>query len=304
MSNKIGWCTDTLNPVVGCSPVSEGCNNCYAARMASRFCKTGEPFNGLVQRGFEIPPNGKCNPQFLNKTRFYPDLLEKPFHWKKTRRIFITSMGDLWHPSVTNEEIAEVFGVIAECPQHIFLDLTKRPERRLEWFDWLKISRTPFDHEYKIYLSIGNIFEKPLPNYWCGVSVENQKTADDRIPLLLQTPAAKRFMSYEPALEEIWIFEYFRSLKSNHVPKGPHGRNLPCPTRNKSEFGEWCSCGIDMVICGAETGPHKRHMNLDWARSVRDQCAASGVHFWFKKDSDGNETLDVVEHHPEFWSDK
>jgi protein gp37 len=113
------------------------------------------------------------------------------------------------------------------------------------------------------------LYQWPPPNYWAGVSVENQITANERIPLLIRTPAAKRFVSFEPAIG--WV-EFYREIFD-----------------------------LDLVIVGAETGPGKRPMDLDWARSVRDQCAAAGVPFWFKKDSYGNETLDGVTHHPEFW---
>jgi protein gp37 len=133
----------------------------------------------------------------------------------------------------------------------------------------------------------------PLPNYWAGVSVEDQPTADVRVSLLFKTPTAKRFVSYEPPLDGI---NFNFAIQCDH---------------NCNEYQEdWCpgTSGLcmcqqtpNLIICGAETGPRRRMMNLDWARSVRDQCAAAGVPFWFKKDSEGNETLDGVEHKPEFW---
>jgi protein gp37 len=210
-------------------------------------------------------------------TQFKPERLEQPFHWRKPRRVFVCSMGDLFHDSVTNDQIAAIFGVIAACQQHTFMLLTKRPERAMKWFTWLEnMSHSPYDHEYETYLEIGAIFRKPLPNLWIGVSVEDQETADDRIPLLFKIPAAKRFVSYEPALS---------------------GVNF-----DKPRFSEgWWLNDISLIISGAETGPHKRPMDLEWARDVRALCKDMGVPFWFKKDSDGNETLDGVTHHPEFW---
>lgn len=271
MSNPIKWCDETLNVVVGCSPVSEGCANCYAARMASRFREVGEQFEGLVGEFIEAEA-GYTNGPFNGTVRFKPERLEKPFKWKKPRRIFVTSMGDLWHKEVTNEQIAAVFNVIAATPYHIYLDLTKRPARRSEWFKWVKENSGHVCAKFpSIKVSIQFCEEWPPPNYWYGVSVENQRTANERIPVLLQTPASKRFVSLEPCLGPVDLTDIVT---------------------------------LDFVIVGAETGPGKRPMDLDWARSVRDQCESAGVHFWFKKDSDGNETLDGVEHHPEFWRRK
>lgn len=285
MSNPIKWCNETWNPVVGCSPVSAGCYNCYAARMAGRFCEKGEPFEGLIGReGW----NGTV--------RFRYERLGKPFRWRKPRRIFVTSMGDLWHQSVTDEQIAAVMAVIATTPDHIYMDLTKRPDRRLEWsrwsdcwFDGLNTVENIYDattrnnvlsNWLKHNMSVN--YPKSFPsNYWAGVSVENQITANERIPSLIYTPAAKRFISFEPCLGPA-RFDEINFLE------------------------DWlrdslCGGTIDLVIVGAETHSGKRPMDLNWARSVRDQCSAAGVPFWFKQDSDGNETLDGVEHHPEFW---
>lgn len=309
MPNKILWCNETLNVVVGCSPVSAGCDNCYAARMASRFSGMGEQFQGLT-----LPSFGKYT--WSGDIEFHAERLGKPFRWKKPRRIFITSLGDLWHPSISNEQIAAVFGVIAACPQHIFMDLTKRPDRRLEWFDWIgkigiRLSRivltnpsvcgpessvcamyskkhmaqtSPIDR----FLTACEFPPWPPTNYWCGVSVEDQRTADERIPLLLQTPAEKHFVSYEPAIEGV-DFDKWIGFENEYKTR------IGCNSNERS-IGK-----ISLIITGAETGPHKRPMDLDWARSVRDQCAAACVPFWFKKDSYGNEVLDGMEHHPEFW---
>lgn len=286
MSNPIGWCDTTWNPIVGCSPVSSGCDNCYAARIASRFRKNGEQFAGMVTSLWPMAP------RFSGSISFHPERLEQPFHWRKPRRIFVCSMGDLFHDSVTNDQIAAVFGVIAACPQHTFMILTKRPARALKTFDSnfgletfeQTVAReasnfgTVWDSRGNnewLYSSVPQNIKKrrawsfPLPNLWIGVSVEDQKTADERLWRSLEIPSSHHFVSYEPAISGV-------------------------------DF-DFLTQDFDLIICGSETGPRKRPMDLDWARSVRDQCAAAGVPFWFKKDSDGNETLDGVTHHPEFW---
>lgn len=238
---KIEWAEKSWNPMSGCSAVSAGCANCYAKRMAQRLkgrygYPADEPF----------------------RVTLHPDKLEEPRHWRKPRRVFVCSMGDLFHKDVHRDNILEVWDVMARAPQHTFMVLTKRPERmqRLvaEWLDHaMTISLIP--HTW------------PLPNIWLGVSVEDQKTANLRVPLLLETPAAVRFISAEPLLGPV---------------------NLAGPG--------WTTVAGDWVICGAETGPGARPFDLDWARSLRDQCAEAQVPFFFKRDSDGNRKLDGKMH--------
>jgi protein gp37 len=280
MSTKIEWADETWSPVTGCTPISEGCKNCYARRMSKRLAgrfgyPKDEPF----------------------RVTTHPDKLEKPFHWKKPRRIFVVSMGDLFHGAVSFEYIAAVFGVMAANPQHMFLVLTKRPHLMLRWLestlDTLKYTNAHAGVcDYLVSVTLSRMFSIadndneeadricelvkqpkeiwPLPNVHLGVSVENQAAADERIPLLLQTPAAKRFISIEPMLGAI---------------------NLRLHRRN-----------IDQVIVGAETGPGKRHMSRHWARSIRDQCITADVPFFFKKDALGDHKLDgkIWEELPEY----
>ena len=187
--------------------------------------------------------------------RCHDDRLKQPISWKKPKRkpgdtrpdsllIFVNSMSDLFHEDVPFEFIDDVFAVMAKCPQHTHLTLTKRPGRMLEYFNtsgalWGRV-----------------IDPWPLPNVWLGVSVEDQKTADERIPLLLQMPAAVRWVSYEPAL-------------------GPVQLDL-APAR----FNER---SIDWLVCGGESGHGARPMQLSWARSARDQCVSAGIPFFFKQ---------------------
>lgn len=243
MPTKIPWTDETWNPVSGCSPISAGCKNCYANRMSKRLAgRFGYP---PAPRNFDVT--------------FHPDKLDQPLHWKKPRRIFPCSMGDLFHEDVPDEWIDRVFDVIQSAWWHTFQILTKRPERALEWC-----------------CQSGRM---PLPNVWLGVTAENQEQANKRILILLQIPAAVRFVSVEPMLSEV------------NLTNQPWWDHRPEYDYWKAVY-PWARKTLDWVIVGAETGPGKRPMNLDWARSVRDQCVRAGIPFFFKKDSEGWQTLD------------
>jgi len=196
MSSKISWTNETWNPVIGCSKVSEGCQNCYAEKMAQRLSFLLSEKEEFVGRGYKsvIDRNGKWN----SKTIFIDEALEKPLHWKKPRMIFVPSMGDLFHESVPFEWIDEVMEVILQAKQHTYQVLTKRPRQMLKYFQ-----STNFN---LIMGANGDDFGVGIiDNLWLGVTAENQKTANERIPLLLQIPAAVRFLSLEPLLGEIYI---------------------------------------------------------------------------------------------------
>ncbi len=293
----IEWTDSTWNPFIGCSRVSEGCRNCYAERLAGRFsAKTEGVYAGTTQavNGLQVW-TGKIN-------RAPEETLLKPLHWrpviegcrgleksgvlhdprlicrdcvKRRRRIFVNSMSDLFHESVPDAWIDQVFAVMALCPQHVFQVLTKRPERMLAYFAhdggfgrWgyiegcarkiaaeLKAPKPPAGTTLAIWGG------RNLPNVWLGVSVENQKMADERIPVLLQTPAAVRFISAEPLL-------------------GPVMLDLPPIRFNERE--------LDWVICGGESGPGARPMHPDWARGLMQQCKAASVAFFMKQGSQAN----------------
>jgi protein gp37 len=273
---KIEWATDTWNPTTGCSKVSTGCAHCYAERVAERF----------------------WGDRKFTDVQCHPDRLEQPLHWRKPRRVFVDSMSDLFHEDVPFEFIAAVFGVMSVCENHTFMVLTKRPERMLEWYAWIiKQNDKLFPFGTPEYIDANIVLqyvpqtielsddvpgaEWPLKNVWLGVSVENQAAADERIPLLLRTPAAKRFVSCEPLLGSIYhLMQYMRAIKTGHVPSGPHGRNGGCP--HPGESG-WCGCGIDWVIAGGESGPNARRTHPGWVRELRDQCQAVRVPFFFKQ---------------------
>jgi len=273
MPSKILWTDQTWNPIIGCSKVSPGCEHCYAERMAARlssiqikkFADGKAPDMGPYSKVVSGSRTGKF--VWFGNTVFVESALEKPLHWKTPRMIFVCSMGDLFHESVPFSWIEKVMSVIEECPQHTFQVLTKRPHIMAEYFNGL-----------------GKSFELScLHNLWLGVTAENQEQADIRIPILLQIPAAKRFVSVEPMLGSVKIWERL-----------PNGAMLcPGPIANGR--------GLDWVICGGESGPGARPMHPDWARGLRDQCKEAGVPFMFKQVGGVNKKkagrlLDGVEH--------
>jgi protein gp37 len=292
----ISWTDATWNPIRGCSRVSEGCRNCYAERRAYRFSGPGLAYEGLVQIGAD----GSRRPQWNGEIRFVEEHLLDPLKWKNPRRIFVNSMSDLFHENVNDEMRDRIFAVMALCPQHTFQVLTKRPERMLTYTSGHGNSHRRNIPVYNAAVEIcAGDFSRmsqemgrhrssgegwwPLQNVWLGVSVENQKTADERIPLLLQTPAAVRFISAEPLLGLVSLSppadEVYQLLSNWYGPNGfdPTG-SQPTVTRRDNYIAK-----VDWVIVGGESGPAARPMHPGWARSLRDQCKAAGVPFFFKQ---------------------
>ena len=261
MSTKIEWTDKTWSPIIGCSKLSDGCKNCYAEKFAYRLANiyaTSYYESVIVNQGH--PANiGKWN----KKTYFNYRHINKPYHWKRPRMIFVCSMGDLFHESVPFEWIDKVIDMIFKCSQHTFQILTKRPERALEYF----MSDYPF-------------FE-PLENVWFGVTVENQAMADKRIPVLLQIPTKVRFVSCEPLLSEIILSDekWFNYLEGYETQMRSQG-NMPMETRIETNK-------IDWVIAGPETGPGARPMKKEWIESLYQQCEAEGVPFFDKRNELG-----------------
>jgi protein gp37 len=250
MVTKIEWTDETWNPVTGCTPISPGCKNCYAKRMARRLAgRFGYPG---VPHHFDVT--------------LHPDRLEQPLKWKKPRRVFVCSMGDLFHQDVYDDFLIDVFVRMGEAHQHTYQLLTKRPERM---FDFISKSTWGLS---------------PLRNVQFGISISTQSEMR-KVAELCKVPAVVRFVSIEPMLGPVnfgggglygdgWFTEYDPYENSGRYPCFFHG--------------------IDWVICGAETGPGKRPMELDWARSLRDQCKAVGVPFFMKKVSNGNVPQDLM----------
>jgi protein gp37 len=273
MPTKIEWAEESWNPVTGCTKISEGCIHCYAERMAKRLAgRAGYPADNPFQ------------------VTLHPDKLAQPLHWRKPRRVFVCSMGDLFHDAVPYEAIDDVMRIIGRCyienRGHTFMILTKRPQRMRHYF-----TKGMFMlHDRKGQSAHGGWADwdkdTPWSNLWLGVTAENQQRANERIPILLDTLAAVRFVSAEPLLEEMYLCEWFpeydyRPTYTYYQKAYPGIGDKPIKIRD----------GLDWVIAGAETGPGARHMDYDWARSLRDQCDAYGVPFFFKKDSHGSHLL-------------
>jgi len=183
--------------------------------------------------------------------------------------IFVNSMSDLFHEDVPFEFIDKIFAIMALSEKHTFQILTKRPDRMLEYLNQFPVAHMVDTDERTLggySWEYDQEFIWPLPNVWLGISCENQATADERIPILLQTPAAVRFLSCEPLLAPIDLSKYFWSLKKGIIDL------IKLPTYN-----------IHQIIVGGESGPNYRPMDLDWARSIRDQCKNAGVPFFFKQ---------------------
>jgi protein gp37 len=251
--SKIQWTDRTWNPVRGCALVSEGCRNCYAMKQAHRFSGPGKAYQGLTERG----PNG---PRWTGEARSISEALAEPLHWKRPARIFVNSMSDLFHEDVDDGFIDKVFAVMALTPQHTYQILTKRPERMREYADapgrLLEIAEAgtivAFDAISKWGFSDvpGMAWDRgagakwkelprwPLPNVWLGVSVENQ-SALERIDILKDVPAAVRFVSFEPLLEDLGALILDR---------------------------------IHWAIVGGESGPGARPFNIHWARQIIREC--------------------------------
>lgn len=259
MGDKTGiqWADATWNPVTGCTKISQGCKHCYAERDWPRLVHL---------------------PAYKGRTfadvACHPERLDQPLRWAKPRRIFVNSMSDLFHEDVPDIFIDLVFAAMAMASQHSFQVLTKRPRRMLEYMSAggrgaavLEIARIS-EHSY-LYCAVNQPPRSwPLPNVWLGVSVEDQPTADERIPLLLQTPAAVRWISAEPLLAPVDL-RFERLAEWN---------KLLC-----EHNGDADGTHIHWVVVGGESGPKARPMHPDWARSLRDQCAIAGVPFFVKQ---------------------
>lgn len=288
-NTKIEWAEDTWNPLRGCSRVSEGCRHCYAERIATRFGGYREPYEGLAR--FVTRPDGSKEARWTGVVLLVEDAIEVPLRWRRPRRIFVNSMSDLFHELVTDDWLDRIFGVMALAPRHQFLVLTKRPERMREYMsergrlasireasaglNWFidAPGDLPYLHEW-------GTMGWPLPNVWLGVSCEDQATANERIPILLDTPAAARFMSAEPLLGPINLTHMDVEAIA---PGGFYVINAL--TGSNSDMGRPCVDvpHLDWVIVGGESGPGARACSSQWLRSIVQQCQAAGVPCFVKQ---------------------
>lgn len=261
----IQWTDETWNPTTGCDRVSPGCDNCYALTLAKRLKGMG---SAKYQHDGDPRTSG---PGF--GVSVHPDTLDEPLGWRKPRRVFVNSMSDLFHDDVPDEFIAQVFAVMAATPQHTYQVLTKRHGRMRSLLNSGEFSMVQVRDEAIEGLGLPGI-PWPLPNVWLGVSVEDQKRADLRIPALLDTPAAVRFLSCEPLLGQVDLENV-----------GPHRFRVLDAADMGHENGLGWQPGplIDWVIVGGESGPGARPMDVAWARTLVEQCAAAGVSCFVKQ---------------------
>lgn len=280
----IEWCDATWNPIVGCSRVSAGCTQCYAERFVHR---------GLApqHRGLTVVRGGR--PGWTGEVRLVADRLAEPLSWKRPRRIFVNSLSDLFHEALSIPDIARVFAVMAHASQHTFQVLTKRPRRMWQILSselfWVDVDSASSDVCVDNDLPeterdrVANLCgARVLPNLWLGVTAEDQTAANERAWTLCQTPAAVRFISYEPALGPVDFTDLdFMPPMRDPSPLDPVLRfnaltglvSGPCEIHEK----------VDWVIVGGESGPGARPFDLAWARAVVEQCREAGMPVFVKQ---------------------
>lgn len=313
----IQWTDATWNPIVGCTPVSPGCLNCYAARTALRMERLGVPAYQPVHAGgtpydkhetIRIAEVRSNRPVFTGSVRLVESKIEEPLHWKKPRMVFVNSMSDIFHEDVPFDFIDRVFAVMALCPQHTFQILTKRPERMAEY---LQCDRDEIIRPYYVLRQMSYIADVsqrksltrkayrdahqryhedygrsrfwPLPNVWLGTSVENQTTANERIPHLLRCPAAVRFLSCEPLLGAVDLSEWLDEADPSDFDREVHSimRDIRAGAGGSSDAV--IRDAIHWVITGGESGPNARLCDVAWIESIVKQCKDAGVPCFVKQ---------------------
>lgn len=324
-NSKISWTEDCWNVTDGCSremaegAETSGCGDptgggCYAERMAYRFSGPGKPYEGLVR----MTPNGA---RWTGKLRLNVDRLDEPLRWRGNRLVFVCSTSDPFHPKLTNEQIAAIYGAAAATGgRHIFQMLTKRARRRREWFAWVAreaaacnggvgMTIAAFCFAILQKLCDSKLFRRgdvvdaalkaswPLPNVWEGASVEHQAAAYDRIDHLLMTPATLRWLSIEPMIGPVDLLPWLDPTGACDCP--PYRRD--CVPRCMKD-AEWRHTETDeldgdpptgeriavdpqlhWIVAGAESGSGSRPADVEWFRTLRDQCADYGLKFFLKQ---------------------
>ena len=265
--SKIEWTNETWNPTTGCTKVSPGCAHCYAESLTKRYA-------GAPGWPAEFKPWTPANA--AENVVLHPDRLDAPLRWKTPRMVFVDSMSDLFHENIPDDYIDKIFAVMALTPPHTYQVLTKRPERMREYMAGVPNARVA-----EAVMAFGAPYgvNWPLPNVWLGVTVENQRWADERIPILLSTPAAVHFLSCEPLLGPI-------SLVRIGGLQGPYDDWLRGEVREviMGEEGVYARFkGLQWVIVGGESGPKHRPFNPDWARGIVEQCSNAEVACFVKQ---------------------
>lgn len=276
-THRPGTKSEVLNPTTGCDKESRGCKFCYAEIMHKRLTGMGQP---------------KYQQPFLGHVQFWPDELAKPFRWKKPRTVFLNSMSDIFHKDITVVQIAQIYAMIFLTQWHTYIVLTKRADRACVvlnssefWEAFVEaVNNLPDAHKSPWGANVWTSEELeerwPLKNVWQGVSVENQDTADLRIPFLLQTDAHIRVVSYEPAIGPV----NFNRINID-IPteiEGYRYKEVDCLDKYFQRDTPFKGA-INWVIAGGESGHNASPSHPDWFRTVRDQCEAAGVAFFFKQ---------------------
>lgn len=287
--SKIEWTDATWNPVTGCSVVSPGCTNCYAMSLAGTRLRGHSSRQGLTR-------DTKAGPVWTGEVRFNRQWLDQPLRWRRSRMIFVCAHGDLFHESVPDAWVDQVFAVMALTPQHTYQVLTKRSARMREFMARsagriadrvMELRRSDLAMRNgmgpSVVVPLPHIRPGmewwPLPNVWLGVSAERQQEADARIPDLLATPAAVRFISAEPLLGPTDLTR----LNDGPAPGTINALSGDAYDGRGVQFPVKPFPRLNWIIVGGESGPNARPMHPDWARSIRDQCTAAGIPFFFKQ---------------------
>lgn len=291
--SSIEWTQHTWNPIRGCSRISPGCKHCYAERTAARNLPgmrsptTHQPFAIM----------GSDGPHWTGKVELIESMLDIPLRRRIPTTYFVNSMSDLFHEALPDESIDRIFAVMALCPQHTFQILTKRADRMWEYLSaarerlakrfWIDVTILRAAPVKGIRAAVNRFrsmaFDEslapmpwPLPNVWLGVSVENQECADERIPLLLKTPAAIRFISAEPLLGPLCIGRYLHGHEE-------HGIDLARPAGSKVGCTVGYTPPLDWVICGGESGPGARPCQIEWLDRIAAECESARVPCFVKQ---------------------
>lgn len=261
--SDIEWTDATWQIITGCRVLSPGCINCYAMSLAGTRLRNHPSRVGLTTKT-------KTGPVWTGQVRFNEQWLTQPLQWKRPRRIFVCAHGDLFHEDVPDAWLDKVFAVMALAPQHTFQVLTKRAKRMREYL-YPNGRIEIWERAVEIAGALNVTF--PLPNVWLGVSAERQQEANERIPYLLGTPAAVRFVSLEPLLGPI-------DLEALH-PDGVQTLDALSGLSVNPAYTGWSR--LDLVIAGGESGGRARPMHPAWPRAIARQCADAGVSFFFKQ---------------------
>jgi protein gp37 len=290
VATKIQWTEETWNPCPGCFKVSPGCKNCYAIRQVIRL--KGNPNEKIAQRYFNIVDARLSN--WTGETSIDSDVLMQPLKRRKPTMYFI-SLSDLFFTNRPDYDINRVLAVIALTPHHTYQILTKYAARMQDHMAHLARSVEPLERAAR---DLGYTFNHngipllqwPIPNLWLGVSVENQQYADERIPLLLRTPAAKRFVSYEPALDAVDFTHLYGRITMNGsvdvCVDALRGKYTAAWHGRKSDplLSPNADCQkLDWLIVGGESGPGARPFDITWARQTVEQCMAANVACFVKQ---------------------